>query len=215
MWKVEDPVIRRATLDFGSSGQSRLDVSQLFSGDVLLVNAIEFVDWESDETQFLVCEACGHVHCKTGDWVSVRQSGSLILVLPAFDSLQENDVEYSPPVYLRNNGIGFLDLITYEKLLRSRAALPGLNSILPLKMKEAIMAFRWESPFKIFSRPGTVTQSVDLIVGSSNGDHKEWLRSIDRILNENATNSSAVTLRPLREDEEAVSLFLDTAEFVE
>ena len=87
MWQILNPEIRSATFDFSSSEQSDLSVSQLYSGETQLINAVELVDWDMDEDQFLICEACGYFHCKSGDWVSLRLAEPLILIIPAFDML--------------------------------------------------------------------------------------------------------------------------------
>lgn len=59
MWQIKNPEVKPATLDFSSSEQGKLQVSQLFSDGVELINALELVDWDSEDTQFLVCESCG------------------------------------------------------------------------------------------------------------------------------------------------------------
>src|SRR5918999_258476 len=80
MWQIKNPQLKPSTLDFSSSGQGKRPVWQLFADGVELINALELVDWESEETQFLVCEECGHTGCKVGDWVSVRKSDSLVFI---------------------------------------------------------------------------------------------------------------------------------------
>jgi hypothetical protein len=54
------------------------ELSRLVLDNTVLINAIELVDWDEEPTQFLICEACGYVHCKRGDWVSSRSSPGLI-----------------------------------------------------------------------------------------------------------------------------------------
>jgi len=54
MWKILNPEIEPATLDFSSSGQDKLRLSRLVSDEVELINAIELVDWDSDDSQFLI-----------------------------------------------------------------------------------------------------------------------------------------------------------------
>lgn len=216
MWKIDNLIIQARTLDFGSSEQSHVKVSQLFAGSELLVNALELVDWDSDETQLLVCEACGSVHCKSGDWVMIRKSGPLVLILPAFDSLEKNVTEYGPPVYVRERGIGFLDLEAYEELRSKNVYLPATDSIRQLEMRETVKAFQWDAPLQIFGRPPQeFARRGDLIVASSTGDHAEWTSRIEAIARANQENHATVTLRPLAGDDEPVSLFLDTAEFLE
>ena len=58
MWQIKDPELKPATLDFTSSEQGKVQVSQLFSEGIQLINAIELVEWDTD-SQFLICEECG------------------------------------------------------------------------------------------------------------------------------------------------------------
>ena len=149
MWQIHNPEIRTATLDFGSSDQGLVNVSQLYSDDVQLINAIELVEWDTNENQVLVCEACGFVQCKPGDWVSLRRAEPLILVLPAFDVFVENEKandEYSPPWYISKKGTAYFDPATYESLQANHSALPPVESIRGLNMREAILIFQWEAP---------------------------------------------------------------------
>ena len=77
MWKINSLEIKPAILDFSSSEQGKREVSRLLSDGIELINAIELVDWDSEDTQVLICEECGYVHCEPGGWVSFRRSDSL------------------------------------------------------------------------------------------------------------------------------------------
>ena len=115
MWQIKNPEIKPATLDLSSSGQQGLTVSQLFADGVELINALELVDWDEEKIQFLICEACGSTNCKPGDWVSLRKSDSLILILPPFETAgSRGNEEYRPPNYLEQKGIAYL-LLTCMK----------------------------------------------------------------------------------------------------
>ena len=108
MWKIDKPELRTAILNFSSSGQAGREVSQLYSEDVQLINALELVDWDTEEQQFLICEACGYTGCKVGDWVSLRLAEPLILILPPFDAHpedEETNSEYAPPWYSGKDGM--------------------------------------------------------------------------------------------------------------
>ena len=147
MWQILNPEFRKAALDFGSSGQNEVKVSQLYSGDTQLINAIELVGWNMDQDQLLVCEACGYVQCKPGDWVSLRSAGSLILIIPAFNSYAEGEevnTEYSPPWYVLKLGIAYFDLSAYEALRAKHSSFPPVSSIPGLKMREAIPVYQWK-----------------------------------------------------------------------
>jgi hypothetical protein len=196
MWQISNPEIRTGRLDFSSSGQGTKAVSQLYSDDIQLMNAIELVGWEMDEDQFLICEGCGFVHCKSGDWVSLRAAGPLILVIPAFGSyFQDGEVntEYSPPVYLRKRGIPYFDVATYEELRATNASFPPIERIHGLEMWEAILAFQWDAPLQAFGRPpAQFAQREDLVIASSEGEHTEQVRWIESIARANLTNRMMV-----------------------
>jgi hypothetical protein len=215
MWQIQNPEIRNATLDFGSSGQGRVEVSQLYSGDIQLINAIELVDWKLSEDQFLICEACGYVHCKSGDWVSMRLAEPLLLILPAFDLYAEDEearIEYSPPGYIRKKGIAYFDSPTYQSLTEQHSAFPPLASIPELSLWEAVLAFQWEAPFQIFGRPPRRFACRDeLISAASEGDYQEHLRLIEEFARTNSQNRSSVKLQLATERETTISFYLDIA----
>src|SRR5687768_9171850 len=130
MWQIKNPEIRPATLDFSSSGQNRLQVSQLFADGIEIINALELVHWDEEKIQFLICEACGFTHCKPGNWVSLRKSESLILILPPFEAIsgesRENE-EYRPPNYLNQKGVAYFDADIYENLRSKHPSFPSVE----------------------------------------------------------------------------------------
>src|SRR5688500_15402081 len=132
MWHIENPELRPGTLDMTSANGGFCKVTQLFAGDVKLINAVELVAWDlEDDTQFLICEACGYFHCKRGDWVRVRRTDSIVLLLPAFDYVwaeeQEDWMEYGPPSYLTQRGIPYFDRSTYENLQTQNPDFPPFD----------------------------------------------------------------------------------------
>ncbi|HET9525474.1 MAG TPA: hypothetical protein VFO99_04870 [Pyrinomonadaceae bacterium] len=149
MWRIAKPELRPATLDFTSSEQGWRDVTQLFADKVLLINAVELVEWEEDECQFLVCEQCGFTHCKRGDWVRVRRSDSLVVILPSFGhvspELEEDRAEYQPPKYLTDRGIPYFDRATYESLTSQHSSFPPFEQIPKLNAREAEFLSTWNA----------------------------------------------------------------------
>lgn len=218
MWQIKSPELKRSTLDFGSSGQGRLHVCQLFSEDIELINALELVNWDSKDTQFLICEACGEVHCKPGDWVSVRKSDSMVLILPASSYVWREsnaETEYRPPYYLEKQGIAYLDISTYESLRSKHSSFPALDQIQPLNLKEATLLFQWNAPYRVFGEPPAVRTRSDIVVGSSEGDHVECLQRIEDLIQRQYGVECLAQLRPLSERERVISLYLDANEFME
>ena len=219
MWQIFNPEIRSATLDFSSSGQGEFKVSQLYADDTQLINAIELVGWDLDEDQFLVCEACGYVHCKSGDWGSLRLAGLLILIIPAFDSYTESEEaskEYGPPWYIRKQGIAYFDLPTYESLRTKNSSFPSVSNISKLSMREAILTFQWEAPFQVLGpAPKAIAYRGDLISAASEGDVTECIRRIEEYAHANISNEAKAELLSLTEAEKVLTLYLDSAEFTE
>ena len=218
MWQIKSPELKPSTLDFGSSGQGRLHVYQLLSEGIELINALELVDWNSGDTQFLICEACGFVHCKPGDWVSVRKSDSLVLILPASGYIWREsnaDAEYRPPLYLEKQGIAYLDISTYESLRSKHPSFPALDQIHRLNLREATSLFQWNAPYRVFGDPPAVRTRSDIVVGSSQGDHVEWLHRIEHLIQKQYTVECFAQLRSLSAKERVISLYLDAAEFLE
>ena len=179
MWQIKNPEITPSKLDFGSSGQDKRPVFQLFADGIQLINALELVDWDEEHSQFLICEGCGYTGCKSGDWVSVRRSDSMVLFLPSSEHVwreKKDYMEYCPPAYLRQRGIPYLDSATYETLRSKHSSFPALNKLQPLKMKEAVVLFQSTATDRILEEPPEVNIQADLIVGSSEGDQTEPLK---------------------------------------
>lgn len=218
MWQIENPEIIPATLDFTSSQQGKRQVQQLFSNGTKLINALELVDWDAEDTQFLVCEECGTMHCEPGNWVSVRRSDSLVLILPSSDYVwgdEEDKTEYRPPVYLKKQGIPYLASSTYERLRSMHSSFPALDQIQPLTLKEATLLFHWNAPDGILGEPPEVNVRSEMIVGSSEGDHTVYLRALEDLIAKQYSTESMAQLRSISSNERVISLYVDAAQFSE
>ena len=221
MWRIENPELRPAKLDFTSSEQGWQNVTQLFVDDVQLVNAIELVAWDlTDDTQFLVCEACGMEHCKQGDWVRVRRSDSMVLILPAFDYVwaecQEERWEYSPPQYLSaHGGVAYMNRATYETLTLQNSDFPAFEQIPQLIMREAALLFHLTAPAQVLGAPSEIRVNEAMIVGASEGSPADHIRNSETLLHNSYDDKSNALLRPLTESDRVISLFVDAAEFID
>lgn len=216
MWRVENPTIEKTNLDFRSSGQGFREVSQLKSDEVVLMNALDLMDWSDDPTQIFVCGHCGYPRCEAGNWISLRLSGNYVFLMPAFDDWETDKTEYGPPEYLRKNGTPYFTLEKYKILVDLDLDFPVLENIRKLEMRDAMRIAQLEMPWRIFGEPPKVDltkQKADLVIAASEGDHQEYLQVIDKLLRENYENKSHAFIRKPLPDEEIVSLFLDAAEF--
>lgn len=226
MWRIENPELRRHTLDFTSSEQGLRKFTQLLVDGVELSNALELLEWRNGETQFLICSGCGIEGCKRGDWVRVRRSDSLILLLPAFDYVwAERDydqTEYFPPSYLTQRGVAYFDRPTYEGL-RSRYEVlrpkhdpfPPFEEIRQLSVKEATLVFHWDAPAAVLGAPPLVQPCHELVVGSSEGSAVEYVKVLEELIKQQYEDESPAVLRPLSSDERVVSIYLDASEFID
>ena len=218
MWQIKNLELRPTALDFGSSGQGKRPVFQLFADGIKLINALELVDWDVEDSQFLICEACGFTNCKSGDWVSVRRSDSVVLILPSSEYVwreKKDYMEYCPPAYLKERGIPFLDSATYETLRSQHSSFPALEKLQPLKAKEAAVLFQWTAPDRILGEPPEVNIQADLIVGSSEGDQTEPLKILEKLLKKQYDNVSSAVLRSKSDNERVISFYLDATAFTE
>ena len=212
MWQIKDFELKPATLDFTSSAQGKVQVSQLFSEGIQLINAIELVEWDTD-SQFLICEECGFTNCKPQDWVSVRRSDSLVLFLPAsiyvWTVNRRDKTEYSPPAYLKQKGIPYLDFSTYEALGFRNASFPAIDEIPPLQLKEATLLFHWTAPDNVLGEPPEINVRSDLIIGASEGDSVEHMRVLLDLMNKQYKIEAPAQLRSIATNERVISLYLE------
>lgn len=221
MWHIENPQFEKTTLDFTSSGQGHFQATRLVSDGVQIINAVELVDWDDDEIQFFVCDHCGTVRCASGGWIVLRTSGDLVLMMPAFAAMSENNwskTEFSPPYFIQDKGAAYLDRQTYESLREHFSEFPPFENIKPLQMREAMWLVQLNAPIRILGEPSTLEinhRKFDYAVGGLESEPKEVLLEAEKLLRENFENRSSAHLRRLLPEEKSIWLFLDTAEFID
>lgn len=221
MWEIKNPAIQKSRLDFTSSGQGFYEASQLVAGGVVLMNAIELTEFDEDAVQLLICNQCGIVGCRSGNWVSPRKSGDFILLIPAFEKMEGDawsETEFAPPQYLKKEGAAYFNLETYENLRRLISRFPAIEKIKNLKMSEAMRLAQDKMPLRIFGAPPEINVQPDkfgYIIASSGGEATENLRKIEEILRQNYKNDSPAKIRPAAADEEIIHLFVDAVEFTD
>jgi hypothetical protein len=221
VWEIKNPTIQKSELDFTSSEQGFCEVSRLVADGVVLMNAIELMEFDEDEVQLLICNQCGVVRCQSGNWVNFRKSGDFILLIPAFE-MMEGDAwsrtEYAPPQYFKKQGTPYFEPETYENLRRRISRFPAIEKIKTLEMGEAMRLAQDKMPLRIFGEPPEINVRPDkfgYIIAASDGEPEENLQKIEEILRQNYKNSSPAKIRPAAaaEDEEIIHLFVDAFEF--
>lgn len=223
MWEITNPEIRKTKLDFTSSGQGFREVSQLVAEKIVLMNALELTDFDDEKTQFLICEQCGTIHCEAGNWGILRKSGELVLMIPAFEEIENaaegfSETEYAPPLYFKEKGIPFFRLEIYENLQTLQAAFPPVENIKPLQMREAVRLVQMSFPMRVFGTPPEIkldAEKTKNIVAASNGESEQILQKLEAVLRRDYENRSPAILRPPASGDEVVSLFVDEFEFAD
>lgn len=119
VWQIIEFEISKASLDFTSSEQGNWNGHALRVGNDVVLNAIELLEYEHGCLQALVCEQCGITGCEPGNWTALRRLENSVAIAPAIDFIRDGDFEpeeYSPPKYMRRNGVPLLDRANYERL---------------------------------------------------------------------------------------------------
>lgn len=221
MWRIDNPKFEPTTLDFTGSAQGHFQATRLVFNGVEIMNALELIDWDDDKVQVSICGHCGTVGCSSSGWIVFRSAGDLVLLMPAFKAMREDDwssTEFSPPYFVQDKGTAFFDRQTYESLREQFSLFPPLEKIQPLQMCEAMWLVQSSAPLRILGEPATLDidrGNFDVVIAAMEGEPKEYLRQAENLLRQNFENKSVALLRPLLPDEESVWLFLDAAEFID
>lgn len=216
MWKLENPTTKKVKLDFSSSGQSEAYVTQLWDVNVELINAIEYVNWSDLNYQFIVCESCGYVGCKSQDWVEIERAGSIALIIPAFTrirnaSKQVQD-EYLPPHYLLELGAIYIDRESYKSELSQIIPLPDFEALSPLPAWAASKIFQLEAPNSVLGHILNPPKLyLDLVIASSEGNYQEQTSELISLVNNLSKATHPAKLRRISERDRIISLYLDIA----
>ncbi len=227
MWQINDPQIRKSNFDFSSSGGGVHEVSQLFEDDIMIANAIEFIEFDETSVQLIICNACGTIGCESGNRVCFRRSSEFVLLIPDFENIEADDfraTQFAPPNYYdrkdRNRKLGtpYFDLGTYKNLRKLIPKLPLFEEIQSLKICEALRIAQLNMPFQVFGKPPEIvcdSNKMKLAVGASEGDANEHLKRIQDIFRKNYKNSSPALIRKILPTEDIIRLFLDADEFID
>jgi hypothetical protein len=221
MWEIKKPTIQKAKLDFTSSEQGFCEVSQLVSDSIVLMNALELMEFDEGEVQVLICDRCGTTGCESGNWISFRKSGDYILLIPAFEQMADDEwskTEYSPPKYYKQKGTPFFDLQNDKDLRDNFSDFPKIDEIKNLKMQEAMRLAQQNMPLRIFGEPPEINVRHDkfkYITAASEGTADEQLKRLQEILSKNYQNNSFARIRRPSANEEIISLFTDINEFTD
>lgn len=214
---VEKIETRPVVLVFTSSGGGSLSTFELYADQVLFANALEFIDLSEDPSQLIVCDKCGIIGCQPGGWVSFRRAGDLVLVIPAFDSMEIAEYgleEYRPPDYFKDMGFPCFDIPLYKKLMKMVTGSRGLTRLTPLTVGEAIRLFQWESPYKVLGRfPDPPLLNEEMILDIVKGEREKELEKVRNFVTHYA--GSSIPLVPIKHNQrhKAIEILLDMPGF--
>jgi hypothetical protein len=218
MWEITRPVIDQGILDLSSSGQGPVRVSKLIQEERVIFNAVELIDWTSSPLQAIVCEDCGIPGCAPGGWIDLRSANGFVLLLPDFAKMsgkKRDRIESAPPGYFSDQSVPYLTDVTYNRLRTTLPQLPLLGDIPTLRTHEAISLLQFEAPYQMFGAPAAQFAYIrDVVVGVSDGDISERLNQIQDLAHTFLNSDTQVTLRQPTDDEEIVSFYVDSFDFV-
>lgn len=220
MWKLENPKTKKVKLGFSSSGQSKSFVTQLWDANLELINAIEYVNWSDSSYQFIICGSCGYVGCKPRDWVEIKRTDSVALIMPAFtrlrDASEQMQDEYSPPPYLLERGVIYIDQESYKSELSQIIPLPDFEELSLLPAWAASKIFQLEAPHCVLGdilKPSRLYP--DIVIASSEGNYIEQISELISLINNLSKATYPVRLRRITEYDQIISLYLDISGYPE
>ncbi|PZD73042.1 hypothetical protein C1752_02867 [Acaryochloris thomasi RCC1774] len=217
MWQLSNPTIKRAKSKFSVSGYPKTSITELWDNDVQIINAVERVNWEDDDLQFQIC-ACGYVGCQPSGWVSIRQTASIAVIIPAFTSIKEASqdlaADYFPPLYLHKKGAIFTEKDFYTNHLSNIAKFPVFEELRQLTSWETSKLFQWEAPSEVLGhierKPSLLP---DIIMASSDGSFIEQTEHLISLIERLLSSNHTPRLRRRTQQEQVISLYLDMAGF--
>ena len=183
-WRIDSLALVARTFDFSSSEGGFVELTGVLGNDTLLLNMIEYLEFESGRFQALICKECGHSHCAPGNWLVVRQFHDLYCFLPdtsAFDDDWERD-EYRPPEYIRQHGFPTFDGETYS-LLRELTGRFPLPSFVPhLSLSEVTRLIQFSAPDSCLGHIGEpISADREKFVTSSTGRLNEQIDTLEEL----------------------------------
>ena len=181
--------LSKAVLDFRSSGQARRSVTQLFSGETLLLNGLELADFQEPAFQAVTCEQCGHEGCEPGGWISLRRLADDVLWIPAWSELDCSDSsmgdlldEMGPPAYLEH-GYLLIESVAWSQLRAAHKAVPAAEDLPPLSCHELARTLQWGAPLSWLGRfPAPPEPNLSAVLTADGGVASEYVERIGSTL---------------------------------
>lgn len=211
MWLIET-LTPSWTRSSGSESRPHTNLAGVAADGELLANAVGVSEWKSRFVQAIVC-GCGIEGCADGGWVAPRRCGELVLLLPDFDRLAEDEGDpprHGPPSYVGRRGI---PVIRGEAMERAADALPSWprpRDLAPLMNADIPRILQWEAPWQLLGRyPEPPQVRCEDILAASEGLPNEQASRIDALLLSYAESGAEAAFRPIDNGDRAITLYVD------
>lgn len=212
MWKLKNFSIKPIASSPGLADLSSSLANQLYSNEIQLINAIEWIDWGDDPLQFIICN-CGIMGCRDQNWVSIRQAGQIAVIMPAFEKIHDvpdymqND--YRAPAYLNDRGILYLEPEDYQKL-HELAGFPSFDSLKPLSGWEITKILQFEAPYQVLGDYLKVPQLLpEIIMASSEGSFIEQTPKLMQLIRDLEQSRQPIRLHKVDTQTRVIAFYLD------
>jgi hypothetical protein len=220
MWTLGTLKTKKVKLDLSSSRQADFYATQIWNDDIELVNLVEHVNWNDLDFQFIVCKSCACVGCKPRDWVEIKRTGSMVLIMPAFTRLREASKqmrdEYLPPSYLLERGVIYINRESYESRLCQIAPFPKFETLPPLPAWEASKIFQLEAQNRVLGQILNPSELYkDIVIASSEGNFMEQTSALISLVDNLSKATHTVNFRGITEADQIISLYLDISGYPE
>lgn len=216
MWKPTEITTSQSKMDFTSSGQEVRTVTQLYFDDMLFCNGIELVQPDADTVQFIVCDHCGYAGCSSGNWLTIRKLGDLVIFIPSFESMEDGErelSEYQAPYQIRKRGAVYLEKDQFEVAQSYLPDLPGFDCLEEIKNREIALLVQFEAPFRVLGEfPDPIQFRKDLYLATTSELEDGIIPKLEELMNAFYNSMSRAQRIGSEED---ISIFLDGSDLVE
>ena len=138
--------------------------------DIELVNSTEAANWHrtEDGVQVLVCDHCGFVGCKVGDWVRIVRLASSLLWVPAVIDPADDwaSTEFEAPRYLRQHGAVMIRQDDWNEWRSAQPSLPEPSAFPPASRRDIAVAWLLETPTRAAMIEQVRTELLRIVAGS-------------------------------------------------
>jgi hypothetical protein len=107
--------------DFSSSGQASPDWTRLECAGEVLANGLEWVEWEDEPVQVILCEQCGCAGCAEGGRIHLSRLGDHVI----WSAPHERNERWAPAPAVERHGAVAIPGATWDVWARVPRNLPA------------------------------------------------------------------------------------------